>query len=387
MKLCYIAETVATGVGRHLADLIGAMAARRHEIHFVYSPPRTDQRLLDEISSCRGVRLLPVSMPREPAFADLRVLAKLARYLRKEGPFHVIHGHSSKGGAYARLLAPFLPAACIYTPHAFITMSLDLSRSRRAFYRAAEYLLGLLSDAVICVSAGEYEHARSLGLAQHRLSLVMNGIRPLPRPSEARPPVLPSTGMLVAFVGRLDFQKAPEILIDAARRLNAGHAPVHFVVIGDGPQRERLQSQTRQWGLAHKFIWLGAVEATEYVPHCDVLVAPSRYEGMSYAMLEALAFGLAILCTPVGGASEIVQDGHNGFIVRHDDPDTLAQKLQLLMNDVALLRRMQLHSRRHAGWFSIDRMATEVEQIYRAGRPCPLASAGLNSEARHTTGL
>jgi glycosyltransferase involved in cell wall biosynthesis len=387
MKICYIAETVSTGVGRHLADLISAMAARRHDVHFVYSPSRADRALLDEIATCPGVRIFPLPMRREPAFADLRVLAKLVRYLRKEGPFHVIHGHSSKGGAYARLLALFFPAACVYTPHAFITMSSDLTPARRALYRAAEYFLGLLSDAVICVSAVEYCHARSLGLGHHRLSLIMNGLRRLRPQRTPRPSVLPAAGVLIGFVGRFDRQKALEIFVDAAKHVRDVDVPVYFVVIGDGPQRQRLQAQTQQSGLADKFIWLGTVDATEFLPHWDVLAAPSRYEGMSYAMLEALGYGLAIVCTPVGGASEIVQDGHNGFIVPHDDPDSLAQKLQLLVSDTALLRRMQAHSRRHAERFSIDRMATEVEQIYRArGAARPANSAAPNAAARHTTG-
>lgn len=89
-----------------------------------------------------------------------------------------MHGHSSKGGAYARLLATVLPARCLYTPHVLITLAPDLDRGARLLYGAAERLLAPLTDSIVCCSAVERARAVALGLGARRCIVVPHGIAP-----------------------------------------------------------------------------------------------------------------------------------------------------------------------------------------------------------------
>jgi hypothetical protein len=114
-------------------------------------------------------------MRREVGAHDLMDAWRLYRCLRRAGPFHVIHGHSSKAGALARISGQFFPKAIIvYTPHAFVTMAPGVS----CFYGAIEKILSLFCDAVIVVSDFEKEHAlKCIGIDKRKVAVISNGVQ------------------------------------------------------------------------------------------------------------------------------------------------------------------------------------------------------------------
>jgi glycosyltransferase involved in cell wall biosynthesis len=369
LKLCFIAETAVTGVGRHLSDVIQAMTARGHQVHLLHSLARSDQTLLRELDRSAGFRRRAFAMRRQPHWSDIPVLIALARYLRSFGPFDVIHGHSAKGGAYARLLSLFLPGACLYTPHAFITMAPHLKRPKRAAYAVIERCLARVTDTVICVSHEEAQHAASLGIRRERLTLIPNAIAPFeltaaPRLRERLG--LPADTVVIGFVGRLDEQKAPQVLVQAAKSVLAQGHDVHVVMIGAGPLQAELEALTRAYDIAQRFIWLGDTPSRSWIPGFDILAMPSTYEGSSFVLLEALYAGLPIVCTPVGGVRDAgLEDGVHGFVVPIGDPHALADKLGLLAADPRLRQAMGRRARERSECLSLDRMIDQIEATYR----------------------
>jgi glycosyltransferase involved in cell wall biosynthesis len=369
LKLCLIAETVMTGVGRHVADLIKAMTARGHEVHLLHSIARCDLTMLRELDQFPGFRHRAFPMRRQPHWSDVPVLAALARYLGTCGPFDVIHGHSSKGGVYARLLSLFLPGTCHYTPHALITMAPHLSGPRRAAYAAIERWLARVTDTVICCSQEEAQHAARLGIRRERLTVIPNAIAPfhVPAPPGLRARLgLPTDTVIVGFVGRLDEQKAPRVLVEAAAEVLARRHDVHFVMIGAGPLRVDLEALTRACGIAQRFVWMGNTPSLPWMPGFDILAMPSLYEGFSYVLLEALCAGIPIVCTPVGGVREAgFADGVHGFIVPVGDSHALADRLCRLIADPDLRRAMGRRGRERSACLSLDEMIDRVETTYR----------------------
>lgn len=367
LRLCYLAETVRTGVGRHLVDLITGIAGRGHEVHLLHSVARADPNLLRKIGRVPGVRCEAFAMRREPHWSDVGTVYALARYLRRWGPFDIIHGHSSKAGVYARLLGTLILSKRVYTPHALVTMAPQLTPFRRRAYSFAERGLSYLSDRIICVSSFEREHAVSLGIGPHRLAVVPHGLSPDDdRPEEdgrERLGLEPET-VIIGLVGRLDAQKAPELLVEAAAQILRQHRNVHVIVIGDGPLKQDLVARARQRRIAEAFSWLGEAPARHWLPTLDILAMPSRYEGFSYVLLEALAAGVPIVCTAVGGVAEAVEDGLNGFIVPHDDIDMLARRLGQLVDDRDLRINMGMQARLRSARFSLEQMIDRVEEIY-----------------------
>jgi len=145
---------------------------------------------------------------------------------------------------------------------------------------------------------------------------------------------------VIGFVGRLEAQKAPHRLIEAALKLLPNLPQAHLLMIGDGPERRQLEQTMRRAGLENRATWLGAVDAVQYMPAMDVLAMPSVYEGFAYALLEALHAGLPIVATPVGGTAESVLPGKTGIIIPHHPIEPLVAALRQLVLDGALRQRM-----------------------------------------------
>ena len=374
LKICFISETVHSGVGRHIADAISALAGRGHEIHLLYSPIRLDAQFLSAIQNLPNVHCESISMPREIGWGDFPAFNRIKKYIRANGPFDVVHGHSSKGGGYARLLKLFGVGPIVYTPHAFITLSPVIRGSKRFVYGAIETILARLNDRVICGSLAESEHARRLRIANRKIAVIGNGtaatIAP-PRSIVRERLGLAEDQIAVGFVGRMDDQKAPERLIAAARILLPELPRLVFVMIGSGPKRQALEADLHRSNLGHRVLWLGHVNSRHYLPAFDMLAMPSLYEGFAYVPVEALHAGLPVIGTPVGGIHETVEPGVNGFIVPHGATDKLAEAVRALATDPALRRRMGEASRARAKEFSIPRMIDAMEDVYRRAAASP----------------
>jgi glycosyltransferase involved in cell wall biosynthesis len=367
LKICFISETLHAGVGRHIVDSIAELSRRGHEMHLIYSPARADPAFVTTLSDLPQVHCEAVHMPRSIGFDDISAFRKIKHYVLSNGPFDIIHGHSSKGGGYARLLRPFTSTPVLYSPHAFATLSPVSSAPGRLAYRGIELALARLTARIICTSQGEFAHARELGVAAHRLALVVNGSAPCAAPT--REQVRASLGVtpdrvVVGFAGRMEDQKAPERLIEAVRVLLPELPESTVMMIGDGSKRAILEASLEQADLSHRVMWLGAVDARQYMPAMDIFVVPSLYEGFAYVLLEALYAGLPIVSTPVGGAHESVKPGVNGFIVPHGSIDAMIAAIRTLVRDGPLRQRMAESSLVRATQFSIPRMVREMEALY-----------------------
>src|SRR5690606_19740711 len=161
-----------------------------------------------------------------------------------------------KGGAYTRLLGIQSRCKRVYTPHAFVTMSPHLSSFLRGTYASVERGLSHLSDRIICTSDLERAHAVELGISQDKLAVVPNGLSPydVRLGSSARERLgLAADVVVIGFVGRMDAQKAPERLVEAAARIIGRERKLHIVMIGDGPLREDLIALTRRLHVADAF--------------------------------------------------------------------------------------------------------------------------------------
>ncbi|WP_114393905.1 glycosyltransferase family 4 protein [Oleisolibacter albus] len=371
MRICYIAEAMSAGVGRHVVDLSRGMVRRGHHVHLIYAPNRADPALLAELEEEPGLHSVSLPMERSPTWRDGLVLLKLSAHLRRYGPFDILHGHSSKAGLYSRLLGLLSTAGSIYTPHAFITMSPGLSPAAALVYRMAELGLSLASSRVVCTSGLERTHAHRLGISARRLAVIHNGIQDRgfePREDLRQRLGLPSRTLLVGFVGRLEYQKGIDVLLAAMPLVQQQRADVHLVMIGSGSLQDGLRRQATAAGLEGCCTWLGEQPARAYLPGFDLLVMPSRYEGLSYSLMEALHCGLPVICTPVGGAAEAIQHGVSGLIIPREDSAALAEAILRLARDPALRSRMGVAARALSDRFTIDRMCAETEALYY-GRP------------------
>jgi len=162
-------------------------------------------------------------------------------------------------------------------------------------------------------------------------------------------------------------QKRLDLWLEAARRIAEHEPEARFLIVGDGPLRAEIEEQAGRLGLAQRIVFAGLLDDVgPLLAAIDVYLMTSEFEGLPLALLEAMAAGRAVVVTAVGGIPEAVTDGETGVVRRFGDVEGLAGAVADLLADPE--RRAALGAaarRRVAESFGIERMAAELEAIYR----------------------
>lgn len=172
--------------------------------------------------------------------------------------------------------------------------------------------------------------------------------------------------IIIGQVARLNEQKGHTYLINAAPIILEKHPQAKFVLVGDGPFRQRLEQQVLQKGLHNSFVFLGfRQDVHELLRIFDIFVLPSLYEGLPNVVLEAMATGLPVVATPVDGTKEAVIDRETGFLVPVGDVEKLADRIDQLVGNKKLKREMGNAGRlRVEKYFSLKSQISKFESLY-----------------------
>lgn len=368
MRICHVLEATGGGSALCVTQLVERQVAGGHDVTLIYAPQRADAAFKDFLAKQSGFKAIPLAMRRSVGLHDIIMVLRLWWVLRGLPPQDVLHGHSSKGGALARLVGlMFSSAVKIYTPHAFVTMGAEGSK----LYGLIERLLGYCSDAIIVLSAQEKAHAlRELKISAQKIYLVPNG---LDAPKDSRRATArqilsaKDQDFIVGFVGRLVPQKNPQRALAVFAAIAMEFPRTRLVMIGAGSLEADIENQVRQLGLADKVTLLGGITAQPLIAGFDALLCASDYEGFAMIFLEALAVGVPIITTPVGGSHETVIEGTTGYIAEDFSAQSLAEKLRrLLMLDPTAYKAMAGAARAHADNFTIAKMAAGHETVYNS---------------------
>lgn len=368
-RVLMIVESSAGGTGRHVLDLCEGLLARGCEVHLACSSNRVDDLFRERLSALPALPRLVLPMPTAIHPADPRMVRAIREYARRAGPFDVIHGHSSKGGAYARLAAIGTDSAAFYTLHGLIMMDPGLARAKRLIYLTIERMLASLTRRIIAVSPEEQRAAVQLGFGKTRVLLIPNGVGELKlAPRDAARRTIGSTGSekVVGFVGRLVSQKAVDVLLRAFA--TASDAQARLAIVGDGPLRASLQQLAEELRIANRVLWLGERDAREVLAGFDLFAIASRKEGLPYVVLEAMAAGLPIVATASAGVEILVENAVNGCVAPPDDPAALGAALASVLSSPDRMARMGQASRQRAGMFTIDQMVDRTLAAYEEAR-------------------
>lgn len=357
----HVIEAVEGGTIRYVADLVRAVDEMEH---VVVAPAHRSSGVTDDgalASIASRARVIALGMTRNPAtLTNLRAAIALRRLVERERP-DVVHAHSTIAGLLAR--ARPLPVPVVYTPNGVQTSVVA---------RAGERILGPRAAAVVAVSVGEASVVKRARLApSDRVVVIPNGIEAaLASPSPAldlRSHLnLASSTLLVGTVLRLVRQKAPGVFVEAAASVLQNDPEAHAVLIGDGPLRRSVERTAQGMPHRERLHLLGHVpQAASLLAQLDVFVLASRFEGMPYALLEAMAAGCAVVATDVTGSNDAVEDGRSGLLVLPDDAPALAAAITDLLRDPTKRGLLgEAARKRVAEEFSLDRMAAAHDDLY-----------------------
>jgi glycosyltransferase involved in cell wall biosynthesis len=301
---------------------------------------------------------------------DLPVIRQL-RTLFRAGDIEIAHAHGAKAGALARLAGATTRTPVVYSPHQFAFVAnefREVPRGRRALTVGIERGLGPLTARLVCVSRFELDQAAKAHVVRAgRRRLVYHGVdMDAAVDPDAQMLEWRGEGLLFGAVSALRPEKGHHRLVEAAALL-AGMPDVRVAIAGDGQQREPLIQQIAELGLEDRvrvFPFSGRME-----PHLlalDAFVLPSnQFEVFSIGTAEAMACGLPVIASGIGGVPEVVADAESGILVPPDDAQAIAEAMEALAGDdrrrESMGRRGQAIARER---FGLTRMVDELAAIY-----------------------
>jgi glycosyltransferase involved in cell wall biosynthesis len=263
----------------------------------------------------------------------------------------------------------------VYTPNAFGYMGLT-NPAARSLYRQVERWLGHhATDRLICVSRTERELARQQSIAPEEwFALVENAIeaadfQQLPDPTAARIELgLDPTRPVVGAVGRLAAQKGLDDLVRAARIVAESGSDAQFVLAGEGEYAGALERMITAHQLEGRVLLAGFYpDVRPVLAALDIYVLSSRFEGLSYSLMEAMAAGLPVVATDVVGNRDLIEDGRSGLLVPPANAPALARTLLRLLNEPVEREKLGLYALQAARSRPTPaQMAGQVIELYQS---------------------
>lgn len=320
---------------------------------------------------------------------DLPGFRRLLRFLRR-GRFDLIHAHLAYASIWGLLAGRLTGTPVVLTLHVRPPDDSPWSREglrRRLLVAAANRW----ARRALAVSEVIRDAWAAVGLARGRITVVHNGVETgrVGLGSEAAAAVrrelrVPGDAPLVLTVSVLRPGKGLAVLLEAVPAVLTEHPRARFAVVGDGPERRRLEQRAAAAGLGRAVVWAGfRRDVPAFLAAADLFVLPSRDDAFPTVLLEAQAAGVPVVASRAGGIPEIVEDGTTGLLAPPGDAAALARAVSALLADPAARRRLAEAGRRRAEErFSTGAWLARLEAVYAEvlGRTVRLAGSGAAGE-------
>ncbi len=311
--------------------------------------------------------ILRYSRPSSRRFGIRQLLVPLLWYHLKYR-FEVLHCHSVYPTGYVG--AAFRSITGI--PFIITSHGGDIAKNDKGYIISPNVMKRIRktvasAQAITAISSAMKKQILNLGAPPDNVYLVPNGV-PLAQFRHTEASRKQSTSHPIVFIGRLIRRKAADVLIQACSLLKDRCPGMKIKIAGEGVEMNALKKMVHEMRLSGEIEFLGTVRGEEKVrllADALFLVCPSREEPFGIVNLEALASGLPVVAARVGGIPDIIKDGINGFLIDADNPQQMADKMYLLMQDVALRIRMSENALQSSYRFDWSKVVQEYQYIYR----------------------
>lgn len=309
---------------------------------------------------------VPVTLIRKPLKVDPFALGRLTRFLRRKR-FDVVQTWVFAANTYGRVAARRARVPVVVTAE----MAVDLWKTRG--HLAIDRALAPWCDRLVGNSQAVVEFYRRAGVPEGKLGLIYSGI-PLDEPpavdrAEVRAAFgWPADARVALFAGRLMPQKGVDVLVAALDLLQHVRPGLRTLIAGDGPLQSELEETAHAFGLDGAVRFLGhRDDVPRLLAASDLLVLPSRYEGLPNVVLEAMAYRKPVVATAAPGTTEVVVDGATGLLVPVDDANALARSIRAVADDPGLAARLGAGGRaRVEAEFTADAMVARFAALYES---------------------
>jgi glycosyltransferase involved in cell wall biosynthesis len=375
-----IARLNMGGPAIHVANLAAGLQTRGYQTTLVAGSLARGEDSMAFLAERLGVSVVSVpEIQREvSAIHDLRSAVRLASLIRTERP-HVLHTHTAKAGAIARAAAMLAgdarPPVVVHTFHGHVLKGY-FGPTRTAFFRRVEQTLARTADVLVAVSPEVRDELVELGVApREKFAVIRLGIPleerlgdPTADADYRRLYGIPPGAFVVGWVGRMTGVKDTGAVIEIVRAAREQGVDAVLCMVGDGPDRVRLEQLAHELGIARSCYFVGYQEdVAGYYRLFDAFLLPSVNEGTPVSAIEALASGTPVVANRVGGVPDVVRDGVDGFLVEHGDVVGAGNKIAALADDGKLRVRLGDAGRvRVLERYTVSRLVDDVDRLYRA---------------------
>lgn len=365
IKIAYICEALGGGVRKHLVDLLNHIDKDKYDVHVIHGVNRIDEIFAEAKERLTNVSFYAVAeMEREISFSkDFIAFRKTAKLLKNIKP-DIVHCHSSKAGVLGRVAAKYAGVQDIYyTPHGYIIQSPKISTKKKTLFTVIEKVLAsTFTSKVVHVSKGEEAEAvKHRILKREKSVIVYNGMN---SPRDYQKSTL--SEFHIVTIARMDDQKNPWEAIKIVEKLLGEFPNIKYTYVGDGQYLNEIREYVKSKGLGKNIILPGFMNNPyKILEVADLFFLTSLYEGLPYALIEAMAFKVPVLASDVTGNNELVVDAYNGFLYQLHDIEEGSNKLRQLLTSPERLQEMSENAYHHfLDNFTIQKMLQSYDELY-----------------------
>ena len=326
------------------------------------------------VAECKrdGINIIDIPFRRGGFITNIFQIPVLNKFLKRE-KFDIVHVHTETGGFMLRLSC-LIQSKCntkfVYTPHG-MSFWKGSSLKSQLVYRPLERWICSAMDMNLGMNMEEVENLEQWNKrTAHYVHGVGLDVARMQNPVRSREQMREEFGLtesdkFIASIGELDDNKNHITVIKALATL--GRKDFKYVVCGVGPNKDMLLAEAEHMGLKENVILAGyRSDIPDVLNAADIFVFPSFHEGMPVSALEAMACGLPIICSEIRGNVDIIREGDNGYLFQPSDVETLARKLEYLLDDAEKRKVMGLKNKEIVKDFSLESVTEELKRIYKS---------------------
>ncbi len=308
-------------------------------------------------------------------FPSLSQLFKLKQIFKNEQP-DIVHVHGGVAALWVKLTKLIFGASfkIIYTYH-----GIHFHYFKNVFRKYAFWFVDFITkwqvDHFILISQSVYSLSQFYHLTgKNNSTIILNGIQePGKKLGERdisdfrKTNNINASDFIIGTIARFDPAKGYSVFLDVAEKMTDKYHDIHFVIIGDGPERKSIEKRISTISGKTRIHLLGSItNASKYIECFNVFLLTSIFEGLGLVLIESFYFRRPVVASNIGGIPEIVSDGKNGFLVSVGNVDNFADRLTELYYDRQLSGKMG-----NSGYdlvmnsFGIERMTRETVEVYR----------------------
>lgn len=363
IKVAILARPAAGGMKKHILQLLRYLNRELFSVYFI-GPSQLAQPVEDRLAAAYSMEI----GEHFNLFRKTQEVLKLAAYLHNNR-IKILHCHGVQASLVGRLAAAIANTPLVICTFHNLVYDRPYGPWQKRMFASGNRLLNHRTSRFIAVSqALKRQLIEQEGIPAEKIDVVYNGLETETFVDKGHKKRLPNPSQqpIIGMIGRLIEEKGADLFLECASLIQQAKPHAEFWIVGDGPQRPFLEHQAGKLGITANTKFLGFQEnITQLMDLIDVVVVPSRTEGLSIVTLEAMARAKPVVAFQVGALPELIIDGKTGILIPAFDTNLMAKAVTRILNDGAYASSLGLNGyTRVKEEFTVNTMVQATESVY-----------------------